>query len=226
MITVLAIDDDPTLLHTLEMNLRARGYQVCTAGDGRTALSSFQQHHPDLIVLDLGLPDLDGAAVLTQVRALSSVPVVVLSARHGSDDKVAALDLGADDYVTKPFGMDELLARLRTALRHGRRPAAAEHRIIRTESLELDFDARLARRDGDAVHLTPTEWRLLDALTRQPGTLVRQADLLREVWGPAYGRETNYLRVYLAQLRRKLEPEPSHPQHLITEPGVGHRFIP
>ena len=165
-------------------------------------------------------------AVLTRLRAVSRVPVVVLSARHGSEDKVAALDLGADDYVTKPFDIDELIARLRTALRHSNRQSTAAGRLIRTNSLELDLDARVARRDSSTVHLTPTEWRLLDALTRHPGSLVRQADLLREVWGPAYGRETNYLRVYLAQLRRKLEQNPSQPRHLITEPGVGHRFVP
>jgi two-component system KDP operon response regulator KdpE len=225
MTKVLAVDDDTALLHTLELNLKARGYTVSAAQNGHAAIRVFEQEMPDLVVLDLGLPDLDGMAVLTQLRALSRVPVVVLSARHGSDDKVAALDLGADDYVTKPFDIEELLARLRTALRHSSRRATAERRRIRTSSLELDLDARVARRDGVPVRLTPTEWRILDALTRQPGSLVRQADLLREVWGPAYGRETNYLRVYLAQLRRKLEAEPSRPRHLITEPGVGHRFV-
>jgi two-component system KDP operon response regulator KdpE len=223
---VLLVDDEVALQRTVATLLRGGGYEVVISATGHDALRQADDASPDLVVLDLGLPDLDGLEVCRRLRAMLPVPIIVLSARTTEAEKVAALDLGADDYVTKPFGMDELLARLRTALRHGRRPAAAEHRIIRTESLELDFDARLARRDGDAVHLTPTEWRLLDALTRQPGTLVRQADLLREVWGPAYGRETNYLRVYLAQLRRKLEPEPSHPQHLITEPGVGHRFIP
>ena len=226
MTTVLAVDDDPTLLHTLELNLKARGYAVATAHDGHGAIRSVEHDRPDLVILDLGLPDLDGVAVLTRLRAISRAPVVVLSARHGSEDKVAALDLGADDYVTKPFDIDELIARLRTALRHSSRPSTAPGRLIRTTSLELDLDARVARRDGVTVHLTPTEWRLLDALTRYPGSLVRQADLLREVWGPAYGRETNYLRVYLAQLRRKLEQEPSRPRHLITEPGVGHRFVP
>ena len=225
MTTVLAVDDDTALLDTLELNLQARGYRVLTASDGHTAITLFQQDRPDLLVLDLGLPDIDGAAVLTRVRALSAVPVVVLSARHDSDDKVTALDLGADDYVTKPFGMEELLARLRAALRRGS-DEPNEHRIVQTDSLIIDLDARLAHRDGVPVHLTPTEWRLLGALTRRPGTLIRQADLLREVWGPTYGRETNYLRVYLAQLRRKLEQEPAQPRHLITEPGIGHRFIP
>ena len=225
MTTVLAVDDDAALLDTLELNLQARGYRVLTAGDGHTAITLFQQDSPDLLVLDLGLPDIDGATVLTRVRAVSAVPVVVLSARHDSDDKVEALDLGADDYVTKPFGMEELLARLRAALRRGS-DQPDEYRIVRTDSLVIDLDARLAHRDGVPVHLTPTEWRLLSALIRRPGTLIRQADLLREVWGPTYGRETNYLRVYLAQLRRKLEQEPGSPRHLITEPGIGHRFVP
>jgi two-component system KDP operon response regulator KdpE len=225
MTTVLAVDDDAALLDTLELNLQARGYRVLTAGDGHTAITLFQQDRPDLLVLDLGLPDIDGATVLARVRALSAVPVVVLSARHDSDDKVTALDLGADDYVTKPFGMEELLARLRAALRRSS-DQPDEHRIVRTDSLVIDLDARLAHREGIPVHLTPTEWRLLGALIRRPGTLIRQADLLREVWGPTYGRETNYLRVYLAQLRRKLEQDPGNPRHLITEPGIGHRFVP
>ena len=225
MTTVLAVDDDAALLDTLELNLQARGYRVLTAGDGHAAITLFQQDRPDLLVLDLGLPDIDGATVLARVRALSAVPVVVLSARHDSDDKVTALDLGADDYVTKPFGMEELLARLRAALRRSS-DQPDEHRIVRTDSLVIDLDARLAHREGIPVHLTPTEWRLLGALIRRPGTLIRQADLLREVWGPTYGRETNYLRVYLAQLRRKLEQDPGNPRHLITEPGIGHRFVP
>ncbi len=225
MTRVLAVDDDATLLHTLELNLRARGYEVSTTGDGREAVRMAQTERPDLVVLDLGLPDLDGMAVLTRLRTFSQVPVVVLSARHGSADKVGALDLGADDYVTKPFGMEELFARVRAALRGRTLVPGRSSRVVRTASFELDLGARLARRDGVEVHLTPTEWRLVDALTREPGALVPQADLLREVWGPAYGRETNYLRVYLAQLRRKLEPEPGRPRHFLTEPGVGYRFV-
>ena len=150
---------------------------------------------------------------------------MVLSARHGSDDKVEALDLGADDYVTKPFGMDELLARIRMALRHGARDLPHDRQVVQTATLQLDLGERIALKEGRPVHLTPTEWRLVEALTRNPGQLVRQTDLLREVWGPSYHRETNYLRVYLAQLRRKLEPEPSRPRYFITEPGVGHRFV-
>jgi two-component system KDP operon response regulator KdpE len=225
MTRVLAVDDDATLLHTLELNLLARGYEVSTTGDGHQAIRLAQIEPPDIVVLDLGLPDLDGVAVLTRLRSFSQVPVVVLSARHGSADKVGALDLGADDYVTKPFGMEELVARIRAALRGRTLPPARSRRVVRTGSFELDLGARLARRDGAEVHLTPTEWRLIEALTRQPGALVSQAELLREVWGPAYGRETNYLRVYVAQLRRKLEREPGRPRHFLTEPGTGYRFV-
>jgi two-component system, OmpR family, KDP operon response regulator KdpE len=223
---VLAVDDDPAILRTLAINLRARGFEAATATDGAAAVQAVREQQPDLVVLDLGLPDLDGVAVLTQVRAVSQVPVVVLSARHSSDEKVAALDLGADDYVTKPFGMEELFARLRAALRRGGSAQAADQPILRTEALELDLGRRLARRDGQLVHLTPTEWRIVEALTRQPGELVTRTGLLQEVWGPTYERETNYLRVYLAQVRRKLELEPSRPRHFITEPGVGYRFVP
>lgn len=225
MTLVLAVDDDPAILRTLAINLRARGYTAITATTGTAALQSVREQQPDLIVLDLGLPDLDGVAVLTQVRACSDVPVVVLSARHTSDEKVAALDLGADDYITKPFGIDELFARLRVALRRGNTSRAGQQ-VLHAGPLELDLGSRLARRDGEPVHLTPTEWRIVDALAREPGQLVTQTRLLQEVWGPTYERETNYLRVYLAQIRRKLEAEPGRPRHFITEPGVGYRFIP
>jgi two-component system KDP operon response regulator KdpE len=225
MTKILAVDDDPAILRTLSINLRARDYQVQTALDGRAALQIVRQRAPDLVLLDLGLPDLDGVALLTRLREFTQVPIVVLSARHGSDDKVEALDLGADDYVTKPFGMDELLARIRLALRHGARDLPPDRLVVETATLQLDLGERIALKDGQPVHLTPTEWRLVEALTRNPGQLVRQTELLREVWGPSYHRETNYLRVYLAQLRRKLEPEPSRPRYFITEPGVGHRFV-
>jgi len=226
MTLVLAVDDDRALLRTLTINLRARGYQAATATDGRAALRAIEEQRPDLVVLDLGLPDLDGMAVLKQVRAVSEVPVVVLSARHSSDEKVAALNLGADDYVTKPFSMDELIARLQAALRRGGSSGTRDTPVLRAGALELDLGRRLARRNGQLVHLTPTEWRIVEALTRQPGALVTRTDLLQQVWGPDYERETNYLRVYLAQVRRKLEAEPSRPQHFITEPGVGYRFVP
>ncbi|HEX6381246.1 MAG TPA: response regulator transcription factor [Acidimicrobiia bacterium] len=226
MTLVLAVDDDPALLRTLAINLSARGYQAATATDGRAALRAVQEQRPDLVVLDLGLPDLDGVAVLRQIRTTNQVPVVVLSARHSSEEKVAALDLGADDYVTKPFGMEELFARLRVALRRGESSERANQPVLQAGALELDRGRRLARRNGQLVHLTPTEWRIVEALTRQPGELITKTDLLQRVWGPEYERETNYLRVYLAHVRRKLEAQPSHPQHFITEPGVGYRFVP
>ena len=223
--SILVVDDDPAILRTLQINLRARGYAVQTARDGRTALSAVAEDPPDVIILDLGLPDLDGVQVLTRLRAHSAVPVVVLSARSQSDDKVEALDLGADDYLTKPFGMEELLARIRTALRHSPLSAERTARVVLAGPLRLDVGEQVATRDGEPVHLTPTEWRIVEVLTRRPGQLVRQAELLQEVWGPAYRRETNYLRVYLAQLRRKLEPQPSTPRYFLTEPGVGYRFV-
>ncbi|SDT08697.1 two-component system, OmpR family, KDP operon response regulator KdpE [Friedmanniella luteola] len=226
MTFVLAVDDDPALLRTLSINLRARGYEVGTAADGRSALQVVAERMPDLVLLDLGLPDVDGVSVLRQLRSSAEVPVLVLSARHASDDKVEALDLGADDYVTKPFGMDELLARIRTALRHGPLAVGTPPRVVAAGELRLDLTDQRATRAGAAVHLTPTEWRLVEVLTRTPGQLVRQTDLLREVWGPGYHRETNYLRVYLANLRRKLEAEPGRPRHFLTEPGVGYRFVP
>ena len=224
MTSVLAVDDDPAILRTLKINLRARSYEVQTAADGRSALQIVAEEEPDVIILDLGLPDMDGVAVLRQLRSAHQTPVVVLSARQESDDIVEALDEGADDYVTKPFGMEELLARVRTALRRGQ--VGRQPMVVTAGVLELDLGELRAKRAGRAVHLTPTEWRLLDVLARRPGQLVRQQELLRQVWGPNYARETNYLRVYLAQLRRKLEDEPSQPRHFITEPGVGYRFIP
>lgn len=233
MTRVLVVDDDPAIVRTLEINLRARDYEVVIARDGRSALQVLTEGHdnpaeaPDLMVLDLGLPDVDGVTVLRRLRGLSTLPVIVLSARSGSDDKVEALDLGADDYVTKPFGMDELLARIRAALRHHPTEGSTTgSRVIDTHTLHLELDDHLATRSGVPVHLTPTEWRIVDALARRPGVLVRQAELLREVWGPGYDKESSYLRVFIAQLRRKLEDDPSRPRHFITEPGVGHRFLP
>ncbi len=224
MTSVLAVDDDPAILRTLSINLRARSYEVQTAADGRSALQILAEEEPDVIILDLGLPDMDGIAVLRQLRSARQTPVVVLSARQESDDIVEALDEGADDYVTKPFGMEELLARVRTALRRGQ--VGHQPMVVQAGDLELDLGEQRARRSGAAVHLTPTEWRLVDTLARRPGQLVRQQELLHQVWGPTYARETNYLRVYLAQLRRKLEDEPSRPRHFLTEPGVGYRFMP
>lgn len=222
---VLVVDDDPAIVRTLAINLRARDYQVQVAHDGRTALEILTEEPPDVMLLDLGLPDLDGVSVLRRLRAFSALPVIVLSARHSSDDKVEALDLGANDYVTKPFGVEELMARIRAALRQVPE-SGTESRVVTTPTLQLDLGEHVAQLDGVPVHLTPTEWRMVATLTRRPGALVRQADLLREVWGPSYDKESNYLRVFMAQLRRKLEVEPSRPRHFLTEPGVGHRFVP
>ena len=222
MTTILLVDDDAALLSTLSLNLRARGHDVLTADTGEGALDVARSTDPDVVILDLGLPDLPGTEVLRQLRVWSAVPVIVLSARHGSDDKVQALDLGADDYVTKPFGIDELMARLRAAVR---RAGTADLDVVETDHLRIDLSARTVRRDGDEVRLTPIEWGLLCALVTRPGRLVPQQQLLHEVWGPAYGKETHYLRVYMANLRRKLELDPSRPQHLITEPGMGYRFV-
>ncbi len=225
MTFVLVVDDEPHIRRTLGINLRARDYEVEMAGDGRSALQIIAERTPDVIVLDLGLPDIDGLDVLRRLRAVSTVPVVVLSARHDSDDKVGALDAGADDYVTKPFGMDEFLARVRAAVRRG---ASETHEplIVTTEDFILDFGERQARRtNGTEIRLTPTEWRLLEALAHRAGHLVTHAELLRAAWGPAYGRELNYLRVYANQLRRKLEPDPATPRYLVTEPGVGYRLL-
>jgi len=218
------VDDDPTLRRTLAINLRAHGYEVVLAQDGAGALRAAAKVHPDVVLLDLGLPDVDGQQVLAGIRGWSSVPVIVLSARRVSDDKVDALDAGADDYVTKPFGMDELLARLRAAVRRGAPEVSGAASVVDAGAFVVDLAARRVRRDGADVRLTPTEWSLLAALARRPGTVVGQRDLLREVWGPAYEEESHYLRVYVAQLRRKLEPEPGTPRHLLTEPGRGYRL--
>lgn len=224
MTFVLAVDDDPAILRTLRINLRARDYEVEVAGDGRSALQIVAEREPDVVLLDLGLPDLGGVAVIRRIRQSSAVPIVVLSARHESDDKVEALDAGADDYVTKPFGMEELLARLRAAVRRGAPVAPTTERVV-VGDLVLDVEDSTATKSGTEVHLTPTEWRIVAALVRRRGRLVRQAELLREVWGPAYERETHYLRVYLAQIRRKLEDDPARPAYFVTEPGLGYRFV-
>jgi two-component system KDP operon response regulator KdpE len=219
---VLVIEDEPQIVRALRINLKARGYEVDTAPDGRTALDLAARHHPDVVLLDLGLPDMEGTEVIQGLRGWLSVPIIVLSARHASDEKVQALDVGADDYVTKPFGMDELLARLRAAVR--RAAPVEEAAVVKTDAFTVDLAAKRVVRDGADVRLTPTEWHILEVLVRNAGRLVGQQQLLREVWGPSYEKETNYLRVYLAQLRRKLEADPSHPRHLITEPGMGYRF--
>ena len=225
MSTVLVVDDDPALVRALGINLRARGYEVHAAGTGAGALQLAATHPPDAVVLDLGLPDLDGSEVIAGLRGWTDVPILVLSAREQAREKVAALDAGADDYVVKPFGMDELLARLRAAIRRGS-PAPAQPTII-TDTFTVDLSAgRVTATDGADIKLTPTEWHLLEVLARNPGRVVDHAKLLTEVWGPAFQEQTNYLRVYMATLRRKLEPDAANPRHLLTESGRGYRFEP
>src|SRR6266550_3468390 len=219
---VLVVDDEPQIRKTLEVNLRARRYDVDLASTGEEALELAARHHPDVVILDLGLPGIDGIEVVRGLRGWSSVPIVILSVREAEADKVAALDAGADDYVSKPFGMDELLARLRAALR--RATPAEEEPLIETEDFTIDLAAKKVRRNGEEVRLTPTEWNLVEVLVRNRGRLVAQTQLLQDVWGPQYHDETNYLRVFMAQVRRKLEPEPAHPRYFITEPGMGYRF--
>lgn len=225
MTKVLVVDDEPQIVRALRINLSARGYQVLTAHDGASALRAAAETKPDVVVLDLGLPDLDGTDVIAGLRGWTTVPILVLSARTDSSDKVEALDAGADDYVTKPFGMDELLARLRAAVRRSAASSAdGEEAVVETSSFTVDLAAKKVHRNGQEVHLTPTEWGVLEVLVRNRGRLVAQKQLLQDVWGPQYATESHYLRVYLAQLRRKLEPEPSRPRHLLTEPGMGYRF--
>jgi two-component system KDP operon response regulator KdpE len=222
---VLVVDDDPQILRALRINLAAHGYRVLTAVDGTSALRVAAAERPEVVVLDLGLPDIDGAEVIAGLRGWTQIPIVVLSARAGSTDKVDALDAGADDYVTKPFGMAELLARLRAALRRSGLGHIEDEPVVTTATFSVDLAAKKVLRAGTEVHLTPTEWDILELLVRNQGKLVAQRQLLRQVWGPCYETETHYLRVYLAQLRRKLEPNPNRPRHMITEPGMGYRFV-
>jgi two-component system, OmpR family, KDP operon response regulator KdpE len=222
MSRVLVVDDEPQILRALGINLRARGYDVDLAPDGERALDVAARNHPDVVVLDLGLPGIDGVDVIRGLRGWSQVPIVVLSVRDAEGDKVAALDAGADDYVTKPFGMDELLARLRAAVRRASR--APDEPVVVTADFTVDLADKRVTRDGGDVRLTPTEWQLLEVLVRNCDRLVTQRQLLQEVWGPQYQTEGNYLRVYVAHLRRKLEPDPSRPRYLLTEPGMGYRF--
>jgi len=222
MTRVLVIDDEPSILRALRINLAARDYEVTTAADGASGLAAVARDRPDVLILDMGLPDMDGTDVIHGVRGWSSTPIIVLSVWGAESQKVAALDAGADDYVTKPFGMDELLARLRAAVR--RASPAPDEPVVTTPDFTVDLAAKRVTRDGADVRLTPTEWQLLELLARAAGRLVTQRQLLQEVWGPQYESESNYLRVYIAQLRRKLEPEPSRPRYLLTEPGMGYRF--
>ena len=222
MSRLLLIEDDVALVRTLTISLGAHGFEVDAADRGTRALLMARANVPDAVVVDLGLPDMDGVDVVRDLRTWSDVPVLVLSARDAEASKVAALDAGADDYVTKPFGMDELLARLRAALR---RAAPRElSAVVQAGDLTIDLAARRVDRAGARVHLTPTEWNLLEVLVQASGRLVTQRELLHEVWGPQYTKESNYLRVYIAQLRRKLEDHPSSPRYILTDPGVGYRF--
>ena len=219
---VLVVDDEQPILRALATNLRARGYTIDLAPTGEDALAMAARHRPDAVILDLGLPGLSGIEVIEGLRGWTKVPIIILSARGAERDKVAALDAGADDYVTKPFGMDELLARLRASLR--RNAPAPESALVETPDFVVDLAAKRVRRGNEEVRLTPTEWGLVEVLVRNAGKLVSQRQLLQDVWGPQYGEETNYLRVHMAHIRRKLEPEPSRPRYFITEPGMGYRF--
>ncbi len=225
MSRILVVDDEPQILRALRINLSVRGYEVVTASTGAGALRAAAERPPDVVVLDLGLPDMDGTDVLAALAGWPTAPAIVLRARTDSADKVGALDAGADDYVTKPFGMDEFLARVRAAARRGTSAADTSEPSVETASFTVDLAAKTVSRRGEQVHLTPTEWGMLEMLVRNRGKLVGQKELLREVWGPAYDTETHYLRVYLAQLRRKLEDDPANPKHLITEAGMGYRFV-
>lgn len=222
---VLVVDDEPALARALAINLRAHGWDVVTAADGRSALTAVAEGHPDVVVLDLGLPDMDGTEVIAGLRGWTTVPIVVLSARQHGEDKVEALDLGADDYVTKPFAMNELMARLRAAVRRSQEATPADT-FVEAGNLVIDLARKQVTRDGANVRLTPTEWAFLELLARNLGKLVSREQILREVWGPAYEHETHYLRVYAAQLRRKLEADPAHPRHLLTTSGLGYTLDP
>ena len=224
MTRVLVIDDEAPILRALRINLTARKFEVSTASDGASGLAAMARDRPDVLILDLGLPDMDGTDVIRGVRGWTSTPIIVLSAWGQESKKVAALDAGADDYVTKPFGMDELLARLRAAVR--RASPAPDEPVVATDDFTVDLADKRVTRAGQDVRLTPTEWQLLEVLVRHAGRLVTQRKLLAEVWGPGYQNEAHYLRVYVANLRRKLEPDPSKPRHLLTEPGIGYRFRP
>ena len=219
---VLIVDDEPQIRRTLELNLAARGYAVDLASSGEMALELASRHHPDLVILDLGLGRMSGIEVVESLRSWSRMPILVLSARDSESSKVAALDAGADDYVTKPFGINELVARVRAALRRVAVPE--EEAQISTDHFVVDLTAkRITTPDGEA-RLTPTQWHLVEVLVRNRGRLVTQRQLLQEVWGPGYGNESHYLRVFMAQIRRKLEPDPSRPRYFVTEAGMGYRF--
>ncbi|MEO5722844.1 MAG: response regulator transcription factor [Ilumatobacteraceae bacterium] len=222
MVRILLVDDDVQILRALDINLRAHGYDTVLVESGEAALRSVAAHAPDLVLLDLGMPGIDGLDVIRGIRVWSALPIIVLSARDGDASKVAALDAGADDYVTKPFSISELLARVRASLR--RNQPSSDEPLIQTQHFVVDLVMHRVSREGLIVHLTPTEWAIVEHLARHPGRLVTQRELLQRVWGPSYEHESNYLRVHLAAIRRKLEPNPGLPRYFITEPGIGYRF--
>jgi two-component system KDP operon response regulator KdpE len=222
---ILVVDDEPSIIRALRTILTRHDYRVEMAESGRQALEYYSRHHPDLIVLDLGLPDMDGIEIIRQIRSQANTPIVVLSVRGAERDKVAALDVGADDYLTKPFGVDELLARIRVALRHAAHPSLGAAPVFRTGALEVDLERRRVTASGREVHLTPTEYQLLKAFVSHPNKVFTDQMLLHAVWGPDYGSEAHYLHVYMARLRKKIEADPQAPRYLITEPGVGYRLL-
>lgn len=222
---ILVVEDEPGILRAVKANLSAHGFQVEAAETGAAALQAFRSRRPDIVVLDLGLPDIDGTEVIRHVRSEGSTPIIVLSVRGAERDKVSALDLGADDYLTKPFGVEELLARIRVALRHAAHPSTGASPKFRTGDLEVDLERRRVRLAESEVHLTPTEYDLLKAFVAHPDKVLTDRTLLRAVWGPEYGDEAHYLHVYMARLRKKLEPDAQSPRYLVTEPGVGYRLV-
>jgi two-component system KDP operon response regulator KdpE len=222
---ILVVDDEPSIARALRANLSRHGFQVETANSGQEALERSVFLQPDLVLLDLGLPDLDGLDVIRELRKASNTPILVLSVRGAERDKVAALDLGADDYLTKPFGVDELLARIRVALRHAARPSSGTAAIFRTGDLEVDLEHRVVSVGSKEVHLTPTEYQLLKVFVSNPNKLLTDHVVLRQVWGPQFGSEAHYLHVYVARLRKKIEADSQNPRYLVTDPGVGYRLI-
>jgi two-component system KDP operon response regulator KdpE len=222
---ILVVDDEPAIRRAVSTNLSRHGYQVDGSDSGQDAIRRYDARPPDLVLLDLGLPDLDGLEVIRAIRGRSNTPIIVLSVRGAERDKVAALDLGADDYLTKPFGVDELLARIRVALRHVAGAARGTDAVFHTGGLEVDVERRIVRVDGQEVHLSPTEYEMLKVFITHPNKVLTDGMLLHQVWGPAYGSEAHYLHVYVARLRKKLEPDPQKPRYLITEPGVGYRLL-
>ncbi|MCL4545248.1 MAG: response regulator transcription factor [Chloroflexi bacterium] len=222
---ILVVDDEPAIVRAVRTNLTRHGFQVGTAASGAEALTAFDTHHPDLILLDLGLPDTSGLIVIRHIRSRDNVPIIILSVRSEEHDKVAALDMGADDYLTKPFGIGELLARIRVALRHAARPAAGSAAVFRSGDLEVDLERRKVTVASEEIHLTPTEYQLLKVFISHPDKVLTDRMLLQQAWGPEYGSEAHYLHVYVARLRKKLEADPQQPRYLMTERGVGYRLL-